>query len=201
MRLRPVLVGILFVVSRASVHAAERQIQLFIAVSFKGNTTFTLVQYAAGRPSVFYGARGLLLGEIVGVEADFGDAPSFFQPGDPALPGGQVVLHSRVTTLTGNVVVALPRRMTEYTLRPFFVGGGGLMRARAEDIFGVLTFSDTRPAIDVGGGVSGFITSQVGLSWDLRYFRSLSGTDQNGGTNFGQQLSFWRVGMALAVRF
>jgi hypothetical protein len=198
MRLRPVLVGILFVVSRASVNAAERQIQLFIAVSFNGNTTLTLVEYAARRPHVFYGARALLLGEIVGVEADFGDAPGYFQPGDPSLlPGGEVVLHSRVTTLTGNIVVAVPRRLTEYTLRPFFVGGAGLMRARAEDFFGALPVSDTLPAIDVGAGVSGFITNEIGLSWDVRHFRSLGGGDPT----FGQQLSFWRAGMALAIRF
>jgi hypothetical protein len=201
MRLRPVLVGILFVVSRASVNAAERQIQLFIAVSFGGDTTFTLVEYSARRPSVFYGGRGLLLGEILGIEADFGDAPGYFQPGDPNLPGGPVVLHSRVTTLTGNIVLAVPRRLTEYTLRPFFVGGAGVMRARAEDIFGVLPVSDTLPVIDVGGGVSGFITEQIGLSWDLRYFRNLGGNDQNTETNFGRQLSFWRAGMALAYRF
>jgi hypothetical protein len=197
MRLRPVLVGILFVFSRESLNAAERQIQLFIAVSFNGNTTFALVEYAAKRPSVFYGARALLLGEVVGVEADFGDAPGYFQPGDPNLPGGPVVLHSRVTTVTGNIIVAVPRRLTEYTLRPFFVGGAGFMRARAADFFGALPVSDTLPAIDVGAGVSGFLTNQIGLSWDVRHFRSVGGGDPN----FGQQLSFWRAGMALAIRF
>ena len=201
MRLRPVLVGILLVVSRASVNAAERQVQLFIAVSFNGNTTFALVDYSARRPSIFYGGRARLLGEIVGVEADFGDAPGYFQPGDPNLPGGPIVLHSRVTTLTGNIIVAVPRRLTEYTLRPFFVGGAGLMRARAVDIFGALPVADTLPAIDVGGGVSGFLTEQIGLAWDLRHFRSLGGNEQSSETNFGQQLSFWRASMALAIRF
>jgi hypothetical protein len=200
MRLRPVLVGILIVVSRTPVNAAERQVQLFIAVSFHGSTTFTLVEYAAKRPSVFYGGRALLLGEILGVEVDFGDAPSYFQPGDPNLPGGQVVLHSRLTTVTGNIIVAVPRRLTEYTLRPFFVAGSGLMRARAADFFGALPVADTQPAIDIGAGVSGFITSQIGVSWDLRHFRTLGG-DETGGTNFGHQVSFWRAGMALAVRF
>jgi hypothetical protein len=202
MRLRPVLVGILIVVSRTPVNAAERQLQLFIAVSFNGNTTFALLEYAARRPSVFYGGRALMLGEILGVEADFGDAPGYFQPGDPNLePGGPVVLHSRVTTVTGNVMVSVPRRLTEYTLRPFFVGGAGLMRVRAADFFGALPVSNTQPAIDIGAGVSGFITRQIGLSWDLRHFRTLGGGDETGGPNFGQQLSFWRAGMALAVRF
>ena len=40
---------------------------------------------------------------------------------------------SAVTTLTGNVVVALPRRMAGYGLRPYFSGGAGLMHV---DVFG-----------------------------------------------------------------
>jgi hypothetical protein len=195
MRWRPVLVGLLFAVSRASAHAAEKQIQPFIAVSFGGGTTFVDLEQAAGQPNVVFGVRALLLGEILGVELDVGEAPGFFQSGDTHL-----VLHSRVGTITGNMVVAAPHRLTEYTLRPFFVAGGGLMRARAEDFFGALPVSDTLPALDLGGGVSGFITDKVGICWDVRYFRSLGGNDQ-GGASFGQQLSFWRASMALAVRY
>ena len=165
MRLRPLLVGILFAASPAS--AAERQIQPFIAVSFAGATTFVDLEQAAGKPNVVFGARAILLGEIVGVEADVGHAPGFFQAGE------YLVVHSRVTTLSGNIVVAVPRRLTEYTLRPFFVGGGGLMHAHIEDIFSALPVSDTLPAIDLGFGVSGFVTDKVGFSWDLRHFRSL----------------------------
>ena len=35
-------------------------------------------------------------------------------------------------TLTGNLVIAVPQHVTQYTLRPYFVAGGGLMRARSE---------------------------------------------------------------------
>ena len=195
MRLRPVVVGILLAASRAPASAADRQIQPFIAVSLGARTTFTLLDTAVQRPNVVFGARALVLGEIVGVEADVGHAPGFFQSAN------NLVLHSRVTTLSGNIVVAMPRRLTEYTLRPFFVGGGGVMIARAEDFLGILPVSDTLPAIDVGGGVSGFITNKVGVVWDLRYFRSVAGNDQSGESPFGQHLSFWRAGMALALRY
>jgi hypothetical protein len=195
MRLRPVLVGILLAVSRASAHAADRQIQPFIAVSLGARTTFTLLDTAVQKANVVFGARALVLGEIVGVEVDVGHAPGFFQSTD------NLVLHSRLTTLTGNIVVAMPRRLTEYTLRPFFVGGGGVMVARAEDFLGILPVSDTLPAIDVGGGVSGFVTAKVGVAWDLRYFRSVAGNDQSGESPFGQRLSFWRASMALALRY
>jgi hypothetical protein len=195
MRLRPVLVGILFVVSRASAYGADKQIQPFIAVSLGARTTFALLDTAVQKPNVVFGARAVVLGEIVGVEADVGHAPGFFQSAN------NLVLHSRVTTLSGNIVIAVPRRLTEYTLRPFFVGGGGIMRARAEDFFGALPVSDTLPAIDLGGGVTGFITDKVGVAWDVRYFRSVGGNDQDRGASFGKQLSFWRAGMALAFRF
>jgi len=75
------------------------------------------------------------------------------------------------------------------------------MVARAEDFLGILPVSDTLPAIDVGGGVSGFITNTVGVVWDLRYFRSVAGHDQSGESPFGQHLSFWRASMALALRY
>jgi hypothetical protein len=197
MRWRPVLVGILFALSRASAHAADRQIQIqpFIAVSLGARTTFPLLDTAVQKANVVFGARAVVLGEIVGFDVDVGHAPGFFQSAD------NIVLHSRLTTVSGNLVVAAPRRLTEYTLRPFFVGGGGIMRARAEDFFGALPVSDTLPAIDLGGGVSGFITDKVGVAWDLRYFRSVAGNDESGETNFGTRLSFWRASMALAFRY
>jgi len=193
MGLRVVLVGVLLAVCRVSAVAAERQIQPFIAVSLGAHTTFALLDTAVQKPNVVYGGRAVWLGEIFGAEGDFGQAPGFFQSSN------DLILHSRVTTVTGNFVVALPRHLTEYTLRPFFVAGGGIMVARAEDFFGALPVSDTLPCIDLGGGAAGFLTDKVGVVWDLRYFRSLGGNE--GETNFGQRLSFWRAAMGLALRY
>ena len=72
------------------------------------------------------------------------------------------LLGSSVTTLTGNVVIAAPRRMTEYMLRPYFVGGAGLMRVYADDYFGVFKVDRIVPAFDAGGGVLMFLTNKVG---------------------------------------
>jgi hypothetical protein len=193
MRLRPVLVALVIVAARTPAQGAERQVQPFIAVSLGARTTFALLTTSVQKPNVVFGSRALVLGEIFGVEGDVGHAPGFFE-------SKTLVLHSRVTTMTGNVVIAVPRRLTEYTLRPFFVGGGGVMIARAEDFFGVLPVADTLPALDVGGGVSGFITSKVGIVWDLRYFRSIAGSEPSD-SSFGRRLSFWRAGMALALRY
>ncbi len=66
---------------------------------------------------------------------------------------------------------------------------------------GVLEVSSTLPEYHVGGGVTGFLTNRIGLSWDIRHIRSFRGED-GGGVSFGpEQLSFWRGVMALAIRY
>jgi hypothetical protein len=181
----------------SSTASAEWQLQPFIGVTFGGNTTFIDLENARGDPNVAIGARGVLLGEIFGIDADVGYAPGFFQSGNQ-----QRVITSSVTTVTGNVVVALPRRIAQYSLRPYLVAGGGVMHARSDDALHVFNVSATLPAIDVGGGVTGFVTNRVGLDWEVRHFASVRGKTVFNGTNFAPaQLSFWRVSMALALRY
>jgi hypothetical protein len=181
-----------------SVASAEWQVKPFLGVTFGGGTTLLEPEMAVGRANVMVGINALLIGDTLGVEADLGYAPGFFQTGDLQQP---LVVSSSATTLTANVLVAVPRHLTQYTLRPYFVGGGGLMHAGFEDFFG-LTVRSTLPAMDVGGGVTGFLTNRFGVNWDVRYFRSFGGKDEGIGVSKGpEELSFWRAHMALAVRF
>lgn len=184
---------VLLLAARAS---AEWQVKPFLGVTFGGGTTLVDLEHASGKPNVAVGVSGVLLGDLVGVDADFGYAPGFFQSGPQHL-----VLRSSVTTLTGNIVLALPRGLTEYTLRPYVVGGGGVIRARTENPFSVLGLASTLPAMDLGGGVTGFLTDRIGLSWEVRHFRSV-GKGPGSGLSFGgEQLSFWRASMAFAFRY
>jgi Outer membrane protein beta-barrel domain len=178
---------------------AEWQIKPFLGKTFSGSTNlFGDVDHAVGKAKTVVGVSTVLIGEIVGVEVDLGHAPGFFQTGR-----GGLVLKSRLTTLTGNVIVALPKRITEYTLRPYFVGGAGLLQARTNSSFGVLELSGNDTALDVGGGVTGFVTRRVGVSWDVRHFRTFNGRTEASSTTDGgpQRLSFWRANMALAIRY
>lgn len=176
---------------------AEKQIRPFVSLTFGGGTTFVDLEGAVGKPKVAVGVNAALLGEIVGVELDAATSPGFFESGDLHL-----VLASRVTTVTGNVVLAAPHRLTEYRLRPYFVGGLGVMTVHITDYFGILTVAQTMPTLDVGGGAIGFITNRIGICWDLRRFTSLGGSGQKSGVTVeGQQLSFWRASMALVVRY
>jgi hypothetical protein len=175
---------------------AEWHIKPFLGLTFAGGTTFVDLEKAAGIPNVVYGASGLLVGDFLGIEGDFGRAPGFFQTGDVKL-----LLSSSVTTLTGNFVVAVPRRMVQYSLRPYLVGGSGLMHVKIEGKAGAFPVSRTLPAIDLGGGVTGFVNNRIGLSWDVRYFRSISAGEIRGVSVADEELSFWRANMAVVFRY
>jgi hypothetical protein len=173
--------------------AAEWQIKPFLGMSFAGSTTFVDPELAAAGPNVLFGGSGLWLGEIVGVEGDYAHAPGFFDAGDL-----EIVTKSSVTTFTGNVVLAMPRRWTEYTLRPYFVGGGGLIRVRSDN---PLPIAVTLGAIDVGGGVTGFLTDRVGVGWDVRRFQSLGGEEGRGISIGEEEISYWRATMLVVLRY
>jgi hypothetical protein len=190
-----VLAALLFAFGAPSRVFAEWQLKPFIGATFGGNTTLFDLDQAAGESKFTVGVNGLLLGEFLGVEADLGHTPGFFDRKTQNL-----IVGSRVTTLTGNVVLALPKRLAQYSLRPYLVGGAGLMYARSDDALHVLTVSQRLAALDVGGGVTGFFTNRVGVSWDVRYFRSI-GAGGNNGISFGNEhLSFWRAMMAGVIR-
>jgi hypothetical protein len=177
--------------------AAERQIKPFVGVTFAGGTTFVDNEHASGTPHPVIGVTAIRLGEIFGIEADVAHSPRFFQKGDSNL-----VLDSSVTTVTGNVIVAAPHSRFEYSLRPYLVGGAGLMRVQKQDYFDVFNVADAFAATDVGGGATGFITNRIGLCWEARYFRAISRKLQTNGVSIGDaELSFWRATMAVAIRY
>jgi hypothetical protein len=176
---------------------ADWQIKPFFGISFAGSTTFVDLEQGAGRTNLIVGVNGGIVGELLGIEADVARAPGFFQGGDERL-----ILGSSATTFTGNIIVAMPKRISQYTLRPYFVGGGGIMRAVTTTRLGTLNVSSTLAAIDLGGGATGFLNDRIGLNWELRHFRSVKGKQPLNGLSFSpEQLAFWRATMAVAIRY
>jgi hypothetical protein len=176
--------------------SADWQIKPFGGVEFGGSTSFLDYENAAGRAHFILGVNAGVLGEVLGIEADLARVPGFFETDE------QLVLSSSATTLTGNVVVAVPRRLFQYTLRPYFVAGAGIMHAQIEGRFGTLRVASTLPAMDLGGGATGFLSDRVGLNWELRYFRSFKGSGElNGVSVTEEQLAFWRATMAVVFRY
>ena len=62
--------------------------------------------------------------------------------------------------------------------------GAGMMHVSIEGRLGALHVSRTLPAMDVGGGVTGFLNEHVGLNWEVRHFRSVGGNGQTTGATF-----------------
>jgi hypothetical protein len=184
--------------------AADWQVRPFIGFTFGGETTFIDPEKAIGTKNAIIGVSGGWLGEIFGLEADWGRAPGFFQTDAP--PDGTVseaeLLTSAVTTLTGHVVIALPARMAGYGLRPYFSGGAGLMHVDTVGQFQILDVHRTLPALSLGGGVTGFFNNRIGLNWEVRRLSTMRSEGETLGNSVGrEQLSFWRATMAFALRY
>jgi hypothetical protein len=181
---------------------AEWQFKPFLGLTFGGDivpATLDLDQ-AVDNKNVAFGGSATLLGEIFGIDVDFGHAPGFFQ-NDDVVGHKPLVSRSSTTTLTGNVVVALPRRIAQYSLRPYAVAGAGLLRAHLVDVITVLPLADNMAGADVGGGVTGFLTDRVGLNWEIRRFWRVGGQGTPPAADPVQQFSYWRASMALAFRY
>jgi len=178
-----------------SVAHAEWQLKPFGGITFGGTTTFVNLDDVAGSAKFNLGASVLWQGNIVGLEGDVATTAGLFS-GEKNL-----ILKSHVATVTGNVVVALPRRVAQYGLRPYLVGGLGVMQVGFFDNLNVLPYSDFLTAWDLGGGATGFVNDVVGVNWDLRLFHSFNTQKPVSGFSFGpEQLSFWRATMGLSVR-
>jgi opacity protein-like surface antigen len=139
---------------------------------------------------------------IVGFEVDFGWAPNFFE--NTTGPGDFDFGDSNVTTLMANLVVGAPiGGQTGPGLRPYASGGVGLIRSRigdAGDFFDNPSTNDF--GFNVGAGVTGFFTDNIGVRGDLRYFRSLQ--DEEPDDEFDLSLSdfnFWRGTVGVTFRF
>jgi hypothetical protein len=178
--------------------AADWLIAPFVGVVFAGNTNIVEVEIAAGKAKTTYGGSVALLGEgILGVEGEFAWTPGFYE-GDVT---PQLVSRSRVTTLMGNVIIALPESVTGFSPRPFVSGGLGLMRSTLEDVLDLFSHTDHLLALDVGGGFLGFFSPRVGVRGDLRYFKSISTGDEQTPAFGATRLSYWRLSAGVVLRY
>ena len=164
----------LLLVPRAA--AAEWHITPMVGMTFAGNTSLPDPDLATDNVHAnLGGAVTLLGGGIVGLEGVFVWTPRFFEA---KREGGLVTTidSSRSVVLMGNAVVTVPRRWTEYFLRPFVSAGIGLLHASFSetgdvDVFGPV--SDSVLGFNVGGGAIGFLSKDTGLRFDVRYYSNI----------------------------
>jgi len=179
---------------------AEWQVKPFGGVTFGGSTTLLIdLDHQAGEPKFNLGVSGLWLGNVFGLEGDVATTAGFFS-GDPS-SRDTLILRSHVATLMGNAVVAMPKSISEYGLRPYAVAGLGSMHVSTTDNQTAFPFTKWLSAWDIGGGATGFLSDFVGLNWDVRYFRTLQSGEVGTGQTLGpEQLSFWRATMGISIR-
>jgi hypothetical protein len=162
--------------------SAEWHITPMIGLEFAGKTTIVDLDEGTGKrhPNVS-GSVALLGGGILGAEGIFSLTPGFFQSGDgsPLFQPGEspLVESSRVITVMGNVMVTVPRRWTEYFLRPYVSGGLGWMRVSKQETLEVFPTNLNLLGYNIGGGAIGFLTRNTGVRFELRYFSTVRGTD------------------------
>lgn len=177
--------------------AADWLLTPFIGSSFAAETTFLIFGQGAGQTLTFGGSVALLSDGIFGLEADIGHTPGFFEGDDPL----GLVLSSRVTTLTGSVILAVPLSITRESLRPYIVGGLGLLQARSRHAGGLFPVDENLLGINIGAGAIGMVTPRTGLRFDVRFLKATSGADGPFARAGLSSLSFWRATAGVVLRY
>jgi opacity protein-like surface antigen len=157
---------------------------------------------ANGREHLTYGASiGWMGAGVLGWEADLGYSPEFFESDDDDVDvfDGD----SNITTVMGNVLVGVPiGGQTGGGVRPYFVGGAGLLQTRVEDPDAIFEVDNNDFGINLGGGVMGFVSDNVGFRGDLRYFRAFGEDTSSDGVDFDlSDFDFWRGTVGVTFRW
>ncbi len=188
MRLRGMLVaGALVLLLAPATARADWIITPFVGTNWSSNST-TEHRVPFGASVAWMGAG------IVGFETQVSYTNQFF--GSSSQIGT-----NNVFSWMGNAIVGAP--LGSYTqIRPYATGGVGLLRSRigggANDLFDIST-NDF--GVNVGGGVMGFFNPRVGIRGDVRYYRSLNGTDQPPFATGLGRFHFWQGTVGVAFKF
>ena len=184
---------------------AEILVAPFVGGAFAGQTTLPIfgvptIDPSALSKSFVFGVAGLWLSPgILGVEGEWAYAPGFFERAQPAF------VSSNATTASGSVVVTVPLSVTRESLRPYVVGGLGLLHVGINDVIALVPVDRNLLALNLGGGAIGMLNDRTGIRFDLRHIRSVR-DDQAPSNGFGGaqsrvRLSYWRATVGVALRY
>jgi opacity protein-like surface antigen len=148
-----------------------------------------------------YGASlGYMGAGAIGFEFDFGYTPNFFETTSD--DGFDFASDSNVTTFMGNLIIGAPiGGQHGFGVRPFAVGGVGLLRGSVTDIDDFFEVDKNSWGWDVGGGLLIFFADTIGIRGDVRYFRTFtSGDDDQLDFDLGG-FDFWRATAGVTFRW
>jgi hypothetical protein len=168
----------------------------FAAIKFAGDSRFVDLEPGGAGNTKFAlgGMAGVLSDGLFGVEADVTYVPRFFERST-----GNLVARSHVLTVMGNVMVAAPLSVTQYSLRPFVSGGAGLLHVNIDDIANAIPIDSNLFGVNVGGGAMGPLSNSLDVRFELRWFKSVTSGDVTPLLP-GSPLSFWRAAIGLTIR-
>jgi hypothetical protein len=159
----------------------------FAGTAIRTDTGFLDLDGVAGRSHATYGAALTRFPErVFGADVEASAIPSAFS-------GHDLVESSRVLTLTGSVVIALPKRWSR-VVRPYATIGAGLIHVRSADIAGIFPIDSTRPAASAGVGAWLPITRRFGARAHVRFLRS-------GSASAPARFETWQTTVGGTVRF
>jgi opacity protein-like surface antigen len=181
--------AVLAVVLTPSPARADWILTPFLGVSFGGETKDQHLTYG--------GSLTWMSSGVFGLELDAAFAPDLLDDeGDVDFSLGS----NSVGTVMANLVIGAP--LGERGLRPYVSGGAGLMRIHVDNALDVFDLDDDSFGVNVGAGVTGFMSEHVGLRADVRYFRRLQDSDTSSGIDLDLgSFNFWRATLGLALRF
>jgi opacity protein-like surface antigen len=182
----------LFLLVPAAPARADVVLTPYVGTLFGGN-----LDNAQGNQVTFGGSAAFMGAGIFGAEVDFNYTPEFVQDtvSTPDI---------RQASLMGNLIVGVPIGNASQggQLRPYVLGGIGLMRTSADASQLFDRFSSNDFAINFGGGVMAFFNEHVGIRGDLRYYRALTDDDAGSGVDFDlSDFDFWKWNVGASFRF
>jgi opacity protein-like surface antigen len=147
-----------------------------------------------------YGGSLAYMGaNVIGFELDFGYTPEFFEPDNDAI---DFIDDSNVTSLMSNLVIGAPIGGSGGQVRPYVVGGLGLLRTSVTSADQFFDIANNHFGFDVGGGLYIFFNDHVGIRGDARYFRSLQDPEEDDEFDIAAgNFDFWRATGGITFRF
>jgi len=193
------LIGALALVLPVSASAQSWFVSPFVGANFGGSANFGDFPDSDDEVErrLDFGATVGWNPNVVGFEVDFGWSPNFFEDtsGDRNFEFGD----SNVTTFMTNLLITAPPGTG---LRPYVSSGLGLIRAQIESdgLFNDLSTNDL--GVNIGAGINGQFSDNVGIRGDLRYFRSLQDNEPDNDLDLSLgNFDFWRGTVGLTFRW
>jgi hypothetical protein len=188
---RFVAVACVLVALTAAPARADGYVVPFIGYNFGGDSSTTCATLTGCKDKrLNLGLSLVSMGPLFGLEEDISYAKNFFGE----TPG----LDNSVFSAMSNLIVGVGTG----PVRPYVVGGVGLIRPHVSSLTGSLTSlggGKNAFGYDLGGGVAGLFGRHFGIRGDIRKFETMQNVTLLVFT--GQKLKFWRASAGIVLAF